>query len=131
MKQNQLFNDVYHGNTENVLQIVNFNIYSSKENITLKEIMTEVLIVRLDKDRMAVINSLVEVMKVGKSEAARRCIDFMEIIGNRKATLQELVDFDRLRGEGLGKDDIFEIAFMDIIRPIEEIRKEWGLVHVS
>jgi len=93
--------------------------------------MTEVLIVRLDKDRMAVINSLVKVMGVGKSEAARRCIDFMEIIGNRKATLQELVDFDRLRGEGLGKDDIFEIAFMDIIRPIEEIRKEWGLVHVS
>ena len=130
MKQNQLFNDVYYGNTENVLQIVNF-IYSSKESITLKEIMTEVLIVRLDKDRMAVINSLVEVMGVGKSEAARRCIDFMEIIGNRKATLQELVDFDRLRGEGLGKDDIFEIAFMDIIRPIEEIRKEWGLVHVS
>ena len=130
MKQNQLFNDVYYGNTENVLQIVNF-IYSSKESITLKEIMTEVLIVRLDKDRMAVINSLVEVMGVGKSEAARRCIDFMEIIGNRKATLQELVDFDRLRGEGLGKDDIFEIAFMDIIRPIEDIRKEWGLVHVS
>lgn len=93
--------------------------------------MTKVLILRVDKDRDLVVKSLSKLLQTNKSETLRRCIDFMEIIGNKDGNLQDLLDFNKMKKDGIDKENIFEKPLIDYMKPIEQIREEWGFVHVE